>query len=237
VNGPILPSTLTALPSPWCLSSDEARGDAIDELPRDTKQRRAALSAVLHSLDFLVDDHTRYGDEESDELPEEFYDTWIFFERRFNERMPTLSDVTTDAIRDWLVDEVNPGVLFGMEWTAPPPALIEAVGRFWAVAKVGSITRQALRWLRNALRDDPGAPERAPLLSVLKTAAPRVSWRTGQMLIGRVWDIGGVQERSFLIEVENDPDVPEETRQEAARLRMLGDRTSEEAAAGQGNGS
>ena len=213
-----MPPGLAALPEPWNLSDPYASSVAIKSALGDDAQRFAASAALESCLICLTEDHERFGDEPGVRLPEQFFEAWPFVSRGFAARMPHFADVSYANVRQWLAEDIDPSVLFGEHWEAPPPEIVEEVGRFWVRGAVGLLTMDLLRWLRGSYRDDPAAPGKARTLALLKAAAPRLPWRIGQRAVSVVWDLSKPGGRDFLAMMANRPDAPRRTRDEAARL-------------------
>ena len=142
--------------------------------------------------------------------------------------MPTLADVSTDAIRDWLVGDSDPAAVLGPEWIDPSADAVDNIGRFWVSASVHRVADDLIGWLRQAMRADPDAPDRPALLALLKAAAPRLPWRRGTVAIRAILDLGGAAEKDYFERTAGDPTAPDGTRQEADSVRRLIERQTQE---------
>jgi hypothetical protein len=217
-----VPSALATLPDPWRMSDHYARHDAVKRLPAGPEQRAEALNALEACLAFLVD---RANDTDLG-LPERFHDHWFALARSFRSRMPTLADVSRVAIRRWLEEDVDTAIVFGSDWVTPPDDVVDKIALFWASAMAHRLADELTRWLRKAVRQNPDAPERARLLAMLKAAVPRLPSHRAIVGIAAIRDLGGAAEMDYLRQVEADPGVPEEVREEAGRARQIVERNA-----------
>ncbi|PRY02726.1 hypothetical protein [Allonocardiopsis opalescens] len=235
MNFPPFPASLRRLPGPWSISSPDSRRKAVESLPPSSERRSEALDALERVLAAVIDLWDARKDAYS--MPGHFDDAWWTYDHNFDQRMPTFDDVSPEAVSDVLAAEVDPQTLFGLPWTGLPDDIAERVGRIWLWSRVGDTADHLLKWLHLALRadaaDDQGiGRDRARLLVLVKEALPRLPEWTGFLALLVIETLGGSDEIAYLTELANDPDVPEQTRANAAEsLGNLRDRLAKEGGA------
>ncbi|GAA1029121.1 hypothetical protein GCM10009557_16490 [Virgisporangium ochraceum] len=221
----VSPDLLAALPYPWRLTGLLERGDATRALPPTPHERTVAVSALETSLAHAMEVRARYGHDPDWGLPPQFFDDYYFpLLNTLHRSMPTLADVSRPSIRDWAHNNVNPKTMFRAEWTTPPDDFIDSVGRMWVSSTIIGACEHLIRWLRQVARDHLTDDQRTRVVDLLKEATPRLQWRLAVVTIPAILDLGGPQQRAYFDQLANDPNVHENTREEAASVRRLIDR-------------
>ncbi|WP_146159518.1 hypothetical protein [Allonocardiopsis opalescens] len=218
-----MPARLARLPHPWNLNDLAARRAAVKAWKVTQERREEAFGALEICLSYLAGHPPRPADA-PDVLGDRFHDGFFGLTRRFAADFPTIQDMSFERIRQWMRDNTDLDVLFGPGVTDPPAEAVEVFGRGWLRGTVRGATRLVTEWLIDAVgrprgHDVTTSQDGLRLKEMLKSAVPRLHEDDAADPIGAIWTLDRSGQLDYFTRLENDPALPEQTRETAKGYR------------------
>jgi hypothetical protein len=157
---PLLPPELIDLPSPWSITHDFRRADAVEKLALEPSHFSTSLDVLertLRALPHLEDPATL-------PLPEQIGDAYGFAIHQIAEQITTFDGLTERPFVEYLEDLTE---------HAPEAGTVTALAKAWVHSVCSGMIRSSLRWLGSHWQQFP-SEQRGRLVSIASTAWPKL---------------------------------------------------------------
>jgi hypothetical protein len=200
VTGYLVPQLIREPGAPWSSTTPFADG----ALPGDAEALVTLLDRILAALEAVPQADER-------EIPRDFLAGWVFTAEWLSEAMPSFGAITREALARRLGEQIDD----------PPPALVEAMGRYWVRWLLDSLLWRVLSALDDLAGRGELGGQAARLLEVAGRRIPAARPVAGREVLRTVTASVGQPSVPLLERLAAMPALPPEVREQAERDQQL----------------